>query len=173
MYEYRTLQCLLKKDEDSQVEDNDQDFEKTSNNFLTGISDGSPDEAPAMDLKPVRHGMKQVWASNISEGYFMIKAFIFTQLVSRFSKKCPWNDLVSHIDIHSLWSWRDLEGSYKEVFEQFPRAVEVKNGNEQWWYHESGDEFSAVNPVKVPGFSHVNQEKRTRGYLRWQCQTWA
>lgn len=69
----RSLQALLKKDEDEdwQVEADDQDFERTSNYFLTGISDGSPDESPAMDLKPLRHGVEEVWVFSISEDFFV------------------------------------------------------------------------------------------------------
>ena len=71
------------------------------------------------------------------------------------------------IDVHGLWSWRDvsypwhillvitdsfqLEGSYEYFFEQFPRALEVKNGNQQTWHHEPGNEYLAANPVDIPG----------------------
>tara|TARA_R110002060_G_scaffold70406_3_gene78973 strand:- start:74 stop:310 length:237 start_codon:yes stop_codon:yes gene_type:complete len=62
---------MIKKGEDWEVESDDQEFEKASNYFLTGVSDGSPDEAPAMDLKPVRHGVEEVWVSNITYDSFV------------------------------------------------------------------------------------------------------
>ena len=67
----RALQCMIKKGEDWEVESDDQEFEKASNYFLTGVSDGSPDEALAMDLKPVRHGVEEVWVSNITYDSFV------------------------------------------------------------------------------------------------------
>lgn len=67
----RTLQCLLKKDENWQAQDDDQDFKRTSNYFLTGISDRSPDQSPAMSLNPVRHGANEVWISNTSSDFFV------------------------------------------------------------------------------------------------------
>ncbi|KAH9207732.1 hypothetical protein DL95DRAFT_313172, partial [Leptodontidium sp. 2 PMI_412] len=67
----RTLQCLLKKDENWQAQDDDQDFKRTSNYFLTGISDRSPDQSPAMSLNPVRHGADEVWISNTSSDFFV------------------------------------------------------------------------------------------------------
>jgi len=54
----------LKKKPDWQPEEGDNDFELTSEYFLTGISDGSPDEDILRDLKPVRHGIEDVGVSN-------------------------------------------------------------------------------------------------------------
>ncbi|PVH82594.1 hypothetical protein DL98DRAFT_586197 [Cadophora sp. DSE1049] len=140
----RALQCMIKKGEEWEVESDDQEFEKTSNYFLTGVSDGSPDEAPAMDLKPVRHGVEEIWVSNIMHDFSEEDmGFPFHPTCFEIFKRVS-AERLGHID---------LEGSYKEFFEQFPRAIEVKNGNEQSWHHEPGNEFLAANPVDVPGFS--------------------
>ncbi|KAH7384778.1 hypothetical protein BKA64DRAFT_681415 [Cadophora sp. MPI-SDFR-AT-0126] len=149
----RSLQCMIKKDEDWEVESDDQEFEKTSKYFLTGLSDGSPDEAPATDFNPVRHGVQEVWVSNTMDDLFEDNmGFPFHPTCFEIFKRVSIERL-GHIDVHGLWAWRDLEGTYKEFFEQFPRAFEVSNGDEQWWYHEPGNEFLAANPVEIPGFS--------------------
>jgi len=148
----RALQCMIKKGEDWEVESDDQEFEKASNYFLTGVSDGSPDEAPAMDLKPVRHGVEEVWVSNITYDSFEDDmGFPFHPTCFEIFKRVSVERL-DQVDVHGLWSWRDLEGSYEEFFEQFPRAFEVKNGNEQTWHHEPGNEYVAANPIDIPGF---------------------
>lgn len=67
----RALQCLLKKDEDWEEEGDDQDYEREGMYFLTGLGDGSPDEAPAEDLKPVRHGVDEVWVYNCIDEPFV------------------------------------------------------------------------------------------------------
>lgn len=44
-----------------------------------------------------------------------------------------------------------LEGSYEAFFERFPRPIEVRNGGDQWWHHEPGNEFLVANPIEIPG----------------------
>src|SRR4051794_33579340 len=41
------------------------DFELESNYFLTDIGDGFPNEAPLKDINPIRHGMSEIWITNI------------------------------------------------------------------------------------------------------------
>jgi hypothetical protein len=60
----RAVQSLLTKDESWVPEPDDQDFELESNYFLTGVGDGSPDEAPLEDISPVRHGVDSIFISN-------------------------------------------------------------------------------------------------------------
>jgi len=60
----RAIQVLLKKKPDWQPEAGDEDFELTSDYFLTGVGDGSTDVDPLLDLKPVRHGFEEVGVSN-------------------------------------------------------------------------------------------------------------
>ena len=61
----RAVQCLVRKGSGWKPEPDDQDFELESNYFLTGIGDGSPDEAPLENIKPVRHGFEYILISNI------------------------------------------------------------------------------------------------------------
>ncbi|KAH6717038.1 hypothetical protein BKA61DRAFT_654308 [Leptodontidium sp. MPI-SDFR-AT-0119] len=115
-----------------------------------------------MSLNPVRHGADEVWISNTSSDFFIFKKVSIERL--------------SHIDVHGIWSWRDLEGSYHKLFEQFPRAFEVKNGKHQWWNHEPGNEFLAANPVDIPGFSMLIKESEREfgfdnGGRRWPYNT--
>ena len=60
----RAVQCLVKKDADWLPEDDDQDFELEGDYFLSGIGDGSPDEAPLEDIEPVRHGISSILIAN-------------------------------------------------------------------------------------------------------------
>ena len=61
----RAVQCILKKGKDWLPEPDDQDFELESDYFLTGVGDGSPDEAPLRDIKPERHGVGEVMIDNL------------------------------------------------------------------------------------------------------------
>ncbi|KAL2061910.1 hypothetical protein VTL71DRAFT_7288 [Oculimacula yallundae] len=148
----RSPQCLLRKDENWEQEDDDQEFEKTSNYYLTGLSDMPPDEGWATELKPVRHGLEEVWVSNVSVmGFEDDQSMPFHPACFEIFKKVSINRL-GLIDVHGLWSWRDLEAVCYDDFRQFPRSQAVKAGNQQWWEHEPGNEYLAVNPVTIPGF---------------------
>ena len=59
------MQCLAKKEEGWQPENDDQDFELESDYFLTGQGDGSPDDEPLMIIEPVRHGVEYTYISNL------------------------------------------------------------------------------------------------------------
>lgn len=60
----RAVQCLMKKEDGWIREEDDEDFEIEGDYFLTGVGDGSPDEAPLDDIEPARHGVSSVWIFN-------------------------------------------------------------------------------------------------------------
>lgn len=60
----RAIQCLVKKDADWILEEDDLDFELEGDYFLTGIGDGSSDVAPLEDIEPVRHGISSIYIAN-------------------------------------------------------------------------------------------------------------
>lgn len=64
----RAVQCLMKKDSNWEPEPDDQDFELESEYFLTGIGDGSPDEAPLENIMPIRHHIDSVIIANCLYG---------------------------------------------------------------------------------------------------------
>jgi hypothetical protein len=63
----RVVQCLAEKDEDWKPEEDDEEFEIESNYFLTGLGEGSPDEAPLDNISPPRHGVSDILINNLSD----------------------------------------------------------------------------------------------------------
>lgn len=61
----RAVQCLLKKEANWMPENDDQDFEIEGDYFLTGVGDGSPDEAPLDNIQPARHGISDIIIINM------------------------------------------------------------------------------------------------------------
>lgn len=62
------MQCLARKSEDWQPEADDEDFETAAKLcFVTGISQGPPDEWNVDGLRPVRHGVDETIISNAVE----------------------------------------------------------------------------------------------------------
>lgn len=60
----------MRKSKDWRPEQGDEDFERESDHFLSGIDDGSPRETPLEDLKPRRHGLDYVVPRNLTEVSF-------------------------------------------------------------------------------------------------------
>ncbi|KAK2747219.1 hypothetical protein FQN55_005214 [Onygenales sp. PD_40] len=60
----RDVMALLRKPSDWRPEPSDQDFELTSNYFLSGVGDGSPDGDPLQILENKRHGVENVRISD-------------------------------------------------------------------------------------------------------------
>ena len=65
----------MKKDSNWEPEPDDQDFELESEYFLTGIGDGSPDEAPLENIMPIRHTIDSVIIANCLYG--VSPAYVF------------------------------------------------------------------------------------------------
>ncbi|KAI9709191.1 MAG: hypothetical protein M1812_007776 [Candelaria pacifica] len=145
----RTVQCLVKKEDGWKEEDGDQEWERESEYFLTGWGDGSPDESPLEDITPPRHGVDSLIISNICYSDDEDEGLPFHPSCFEIFKKVSLLRLGT-IDVHGLWSWRLVEGSFEAFFEDFPRHYGIKNANEQWWNHEPGNEFLVANPVNIP-----------------------
>ncbi|KAF4629068.1 hypothetical protein G7Y89_g9085 [Cudoniella acicularis] len=135
----RAMQCLLKKEDNWETESDDQDLERESGYFLTGLGDGSPNEAPLGDISPDDDPTP---------------ALPFHPTCFEIFKKVSASRL-GRVDVHGLWMWRQIEHEYEDFFENFPRSLAVRNGCEQWWCHEPGNEYLAANPIDIPGFSEL------------------
>jgi hypothetical protein len=53
-----------------------------------------------------------------------------------------------------------LEPTYEDFFVNFPKAYEVKNGNNQWWQHEPGSEYLVANPIDFPSLQSLFESCR-------------
>lgn len=97
----RAIQCLVTNktpDYPYESEEDDEDFERETAYFLTGIGDGSPDEAPLVHIQPPRHGVDQLWILPETALQFHPTCFEIFKRVSmaRFGR----------VDVHGLWKWR-------------------------------------------------------------------
>lgn len=77
----RKVIVILKKDESWRLEPDDQPFELEGDYFLTGVGEGGPDEAPLMNLRPVRHGVREVWIWNTVEDFVSFPAECWEEVV--------------------------------------------------------------------------------------------
>lgn len=61
------MQCLALKDEHFEPEEDDEGFEKDGKYFLTGVSEGTPDEWDTVRFVVARHGMQETLMNNVDE----------------------------------------------------------------------------------------------------------
>ena len=76
----RAIQALVPKEqvEDWQPESDDEDFERESDFCLSGVGDGSPDTAPLENVGRIRHGLDNVWVTNICDDYDDVGNFFYS-----------------------------------------------------------------------------------------------
>ncbi|CZT00548.1 uncharacterized protein RCO7_03005 [Rhynchosporium graminicola] len=101
------------------------------------LSDGSPDEGPARDIHPVRHGDDEVCVFNPADsGFEDHQGMPFHPACLKYSKEPRSIDLQPLIST-DFGLWRYLEGSCDESL-TFPRSNAVENGQQQYWADELG-----------------------------------
>ncbi|KAI9702960.1 MAG: hypothetical protein M1836_008174 [Candelina mexicana] len=61
----RAVQCLVKKEKGWREQKKNENWKMKGGYLLTGVEDGSPDEAPLEGIKPVRHGVDSIFIGNL------------------------------------------------------------------------------------------------------------
>lgn len=150
----KTVQCLVVKDQHWRPEPDDEDFELSSNYFLTGISDHVPSrDTGSLEVFPVRHFQSSpfadVWIVDPGEATAMPIHPSCFEIFKHQSRQ-----RLGGIDVNGLMGWWKVEDSYEDAYE-FPRHKDVSDGDEQWWCHHRGSEYLAANPVFVPGLKNL------------------
>ncbi|KAL4731183.1 hypothetical protein ACLX1H_000144 [Fusarium chlamydosporum] len=154
----QTLQCLVYKPADWQPQPDDEEFEVSGHYFLSGLSDHMPSrDESSPTVFPARHGLDNpnaentMWDIDDADSYAMPFHPTCLEIFKRAS-------LRRHgvVDVECLTQWWRLEATYEELFD-FPRVDAVRNGQQQWWEHNLGDEYLVANPCFVPGLESVLQ----------------
>ncbi|OCK80677.1 hypothetical protein K432DRAFT_38253 [Lepidopterella palustris CBS 459.81] len=157
-----TIQCLVRKPPNWTPEPDDQDWELTSNYFLSGLSGHMPsrDICGSTHIPP-RHRAEKLNPDNIfwddppnelaTPMPFHPTCFeIYTRASILHSSNSS-----SHPDISGLAHWRLKESSYTHT-RAFPYSdPAVRRGNQQEWRHHPGDEWLAANPICIPGLPEL------------------
>ncbi|KAM0717416.1 hypothetical protein Q7P37_007268 [Cladosporium fusiforme] len=134
--------------EDFKPEPDDEEFERTTHYFLTGLGESIGEvEQGHCPVWPVRHGVDDAGCAAEYDGFcdghmpfhpYCLEAY---KRVSQLRRQ--------KIDMLGLARWFDAEAS------AFPRHPAVRRGADQWWEHWGGDEFLAANPIYVPALPAI------------------
>ncbi|KAF4634045.1 hypothetical protein G7Y89_g4055 [Cudoniella acicularis] len=152
-----TVQCLVPKDSIWKPSPEDEDFERGSNFFLSGISDRVPsrDENDVAPI-PARHNVVRLPADDC-----IFEPSLQHNTVMPFHPSCfeiykrASRLYFGYVNINDLIAWRSVDCHYKNRNNAIPRAPAVTKNREQWWRHERGTEYLAANPVLIPGLNKI------------------
>lgn len=150
-----TAQCLVRKDGSWRADPYDEEFELSSDFFLSGVG-GHMQSRDSGGLKatPVRHGL---------EAEFYPDDQLFgpeNEVPMPFHPAClEVYRRVSQLrfgnfNVNGLWQWRLIEGDAIFISHGDPA---VRRGMEQEWCHTPGDEWLAANPLFVPALPGILQ----------------
>ena len=146
----QTLQCLVRKHDSWQPEDDDEEFERNVDWFSSGLSDHMPSRDYSFPrTRPERHGISSPHAENcfwqVEEAHNYAMPFhpSCLEVYKRASKLRQ-----GFVDIEGVTGWWQMEADY-ELFHSFPRDEAVQRGRSQEWEHHPGGSFLAANPLFV------------------------
>lgn len=150
----KTLQCLAEKDGGFRLEKDDEEFELSSNYFLTGISDHMPaGDCDCPSVFPARHdrgiGEADVWFYDVEVAQMMPFHPTCFEIFKHLSRR-----EFNRVDVNGLMSWWKIENTFKDAYD-FPRHEDVTTASCQHWDHYRGAEYLAANPVYVPGLDSL------------------
>ncbi|CAG9993127.1 unnamed protein product [Clonostachys byssicola] len=163
-----TLQCLVPKSPSSDTftaERMDEEFEKSSGFFLSGLCDRVPsldDQLPA--AYPPRHNAGRPLAAN-----FLVHEEVTPRLAISFHPTCleifkrACLHRYGEVQIQALTDWVSLEATINVMLHEFPRDEAVRKGSSQYWDHWPGDEFLAANPCFIPTLESYLDTAMARG----------
>lgn len=144
-------QCLMRKLTNFEPLQDDEDFERTGNFCLSGLSDHMPSRDSNSPLvKPPRHSCERphaentIWDEAETEEYAMPFHPWCFEVFKRTS-------ILEHgtIDVGGLTSWWTKQATADRVFEA-RNNNDVNQCNAQEWDHWRGTEYLAANPLYVP-----------------------
>jgi hypothetical protein len=150
-----TVQCLVEKA--SQMRDwlpewasepQDEDFERESNYFLSGLGDRIGSWEDDGFCYPRRHGVGELDPvlgdrSGFTNGDMPFHPYCLE--IYRRVSECR----AGTVDVDGLAGWwnRCQEGPIA------PMHAAVRRGRYEWWQHRAGDEFLAANPLQIPALT--------------------
>lgn len=146
------VQCLIEKASEMRdwlpewaPEPDDQDFERASNYFLSGLGDRIGSWEDDGFCSPRRHNVGELDPALGNRRGFISGDMPFhpycLEVYRRVSER-----RVGKVDVDGLATWWDecQEGSI------IPMHAAVRRGRGEWWQHHAGDEFLAANPLQIP-----------------------
>ncbi|KAF2641925.1 hypothetical protein P280DRAFT_468412 [Massarina eburnea CBS 473.64] len=150
----QVLQCLVPKIKNSDFvpQDDDEDFEKEGDFFLSGLGDYMPSrDIDCPRVTPPRHGCRQPHAENHNWGLdfedphampFHPTCFEVFKRVSLLQN--------GNIDVSGLMDWWANHASEYDKFRNRVNHPDVKECRMQEWKHWHGTAYLVANPLYVP-----------------------
>ena len=155
--------CLRRDDDDERMPDlHDEDLEQEGDWFVSGVGD----HMPSRDICSLQvfHGIwsVEVRAENVRFDHNPAEMDEYAMAVHPtclevFKRASIHRGTGSNIQNLGNW-WQansDWDGAHS-----IPQAPAVRNGKDQWWRHNPGDEWLVANPCFVPALSTVVEKSK-------------
>ncbi|KAL3457686.1 hypothetical protein BJX64DRAFT_292923 [Aspergillus heterothallicus] len=154
-----TVQCILRKPRSWTPADDDMEFEKDGDYFLTGLADRMPTSNGDMEIGPARHGVGDGLRSQ-SAFYWEMTQEELDELGLPFHPTCfelfiqASKKILGKVDIDALGRIRDRTALQGKEF-PMEHDEDVLAEQEQVWSHTAALEYLVANPVFVPGLPSI------------------
>ena len=151
-----TLQCIVHKDSEAHdgmpnwyPESDDEDFERDSKYFLSGLGDRCGSWEDDCTVEPPRHGFNDI--NPIDFDGFEMGDLAFHPYCFEIYKRVS----TLRQGKADVAKWADWWGRHDKEYGVNPPHPAVYAASDQWWNFNQGDEWLAANPLEIPALTAI------------------
>jgi hypothetical protein len=148
-----TVQCIVEKQSEAHdplpewtPESDDEDFERDSKYFLSGLGDRCGSWEDNCTVEPIRHGFNDI-NPIFTEGFKLGDLAFHPHCFEMFKRVSTLR--LGRVDVAK---WADWWGLDQEAGPSHPSAGAA---SDQWWNFNQGDEWLAANPLEIPALTAI------------------
>ena len=155
-----TVQCIVEKRSEAHdplpewsPEPDDEDFERDSKYFTSGLGDRCGSWEDDCTVEPVRHGFNDLNPMS-TEGFGLGDLAFHPHCLEMFKRVSTLR--LGRVDIVKWADWWGLDqgGNYG------PMHPSAGAASDQWWNFNQGDEWLAANPLEIPALTAILEAAR-------------
>lgn len=155
-----TVQCIVEKKSQAHdglpewsSEPDDEDFERESEYFLSGLGNKCGSWEDDTTVEPQRHGFNDLNPMH-TEGFAMGDLAFHPHCLEMYKRVSSLR--LGRVDIAAFADWWDRGG--EDVY--LPDHPAVDAASNQYWTFNEGDEYLAANPLEIPALTSILESAR-------------
>jgi hypothetical protein len=155
-----TVQCIVLKDKEAHdampewsPESDDEDFERDSKYFLSGLGDRCGSWEDDTSVEPQRHHFNDINPMSI-DGFEMGDLAFHPHCFEMYKRVSTLR--LGKADIAKWADWWGRDGSDHDL----PSHPSADAARDQWWNHNGDDEWLAANPLEIPALTAIFEAAR-------------
>jgi hypothetical protein len=155
-----TVQCIVEKRSEAHdplpewsPESDDEDFERDSKYFLSGLGDRCGSWEDDCTVEPQRHGFNDL-NPMFTEGFALGDLAFHPHCFEMFKRVSTLR--LGRVDVAKWADWWGV--GQGEVYG--PMHPSAGAASDQWWCFNQGDKWLAANPLEIPGLTSIFEAAR-------------